>query len=72
MGDYFYCEINMKCARRIHFILLMMMSSKNSCDLIDNCDIFESSYLVLHSCKISYPGLDWFKIYDRGLCCPPS
>ena len=23
MGDYFYCEINMKCARSLHFILLL-------------------------------------------------
>ena len=27
MGDYFYSEINMKCARRIHFTLLRYTSS---------------------------------------------
>ena len=27
MGDYFYCEINMKCARRVHFTLFTLQSN---------------------------------------------
>ena len=43
-----------------------MTSSKKSHDLDYYLDIFERSYAVRHSCKVSYLGLNWFRIYGGG------
>ena len=43
-----------------------MTSSKKSRDLGYYFGIFERSYAVPYSCKVSYPGVNLFRIYDEG------
>ena len=49
-----------------------MTLSKKSYDLVTILIFFERSYVVTHSCKVSYSGLKWFRIYDgRRAHSPP-
>ena len=49
----------------------MMKSLKKSRD--DILVFLERSYVVPHSCKVSYSGLNWIRSYDGGRdFCPPG
>ena len=43
-----------------------MTSSEKLRDTDYYFDIFERSYAVPYSCKVSYPGVNLFRIYDEG------
>ena len=50
----------------------MMMSSEKSGTLGYDLIFFERSYIVPHSCKVPYPGLNWFRIYEGGPFVPEA
>ena len=43
-----------------------MTISKKACDLNDNLVFFERFYEAPHSRNVSWLGLNWFRIYERG------
>ena len=48
-----------------------MTSSEKLRDTDYYFDIFERSYAVPYSCKVSYPGVNLFRIYDKRTFCHP-